>query len=67
MPVDKNKRMQPPKDQSFSCGISLEINVGKPNKDGIHRRKQARFKSAEELAIWYEENSNNKDARFLNK
>jgi len=58
--------MEPPKDQSFSCGISLDINVGKPVK-GIHRRAYARFSNAEEAAIWYEENSLNKDARNLNK
>lgn len=65
MPVDKNKRMQPPKNQSFKGGFSLEINVGKPDGNGIHRRKYARFSDPEELAIWYGENSHNKDARFV--
>lgn len=66
MPVNKTtKRMEPPKNQSFSSGISIEINVGRPNKNGIHRRKFARFSCPEELSIWYMENSRNKDARDL--
>ncbi len=59
--------MEPPKNQEFQGGISLEINVGKPNRSGIHRRQYARFSDPYELAIWYEENSNNKDARHINK
>jgi hypothetical protein len=57
--------MQPPKNQSFTGGISIEINVGKADKNGIHRRKFARFDNAEELSMWYMQNSHNKDARNL--
>ena len=66
MPVNKKtRRMEPPKNQSFQSGFSIEINVGKANKDGIHKRKFARFDNAEELSMWYMENSRNKDARNL--
>jgi len=65
MPVDKHKRMQPPKNQNFKGGISIQMNVGRKDKNGISKQRFARFSDAEELSIFYKENSRNKDARNL--
>ena len=65
MPVDKNKRMQPPKNQNFKAGFSILMNVGRPDKNGTSKQRFARFSCAEELSIFYMENSRNKDSRDL--
>ncbi len=67
MPVNKKtKQMQPPKNQAFSGGISIEMNVGRM-KNGLHRRKYGRFQNGEELAMFFEENSNDYKERELVK
>lgn len=41
--------MQPPKNQEFDRGFSLEINTH-------NGRKYARFAHADEMAMWYDQN-----------
>ncbi len=50
MPIDKKTgKMEPPKNQKFDRGFSLEI-------DTHNGRKSARFAHADELAMWYDQN-----------